>query len=55
MSKPEFYENTKAQASRLLRMPADRHKKYVEDALKSGKSVPSKVLKDYPDLKKKYK
>ncbi len=52
--KREFHESTQSQASRLLRMPPDRHKKYVEDALKSGKTVPSKVLKDYPDLKKKY-
>jgi len=27
------------------------HKQYVQDALKEGKKVPEKVLKDYPDLK----
>jgi hypothetical protein len=52
--KREFYESTQDQASRLLRMPAARHKKYVEDALKSGKTVPTEVLKDYPDLAKQY-
>jgi len=30
------------------------HKKAVERALKEGKHVPEKVLKDYPDLLKKY-
>ena len=52
--KREFYESTQDQASTLLRMPAARHKKYVEDALKSGKTVPTEVLKDYPDLAKQY-
>lgn len=30
------------------------HRRYIEKALKEGKSVPSEVLKEYPDLKKKY-
>jgi len=31
------------------------HKYFVEQALKEGKPVPEEVLKDYPDLVKKYK
>lgn len=31
------------------------HKKIVEKALKEGKDVPDEVLKEYPDLEKRYK
>lgn len=31
------------------------HEKFVEQALTEGKTVPSEVLKDYPDLVEKYK
>lgn len=33
---------------------AEYHRKWVEIALKKGKTVPQEVLKDYPDLARKY-
>ena len=33
---------------------AEFHRKWVELALKEGKSIPSDVLDDYPDLARKY-
>lgn len=45
-----FWQRTREQVWRTLRMPAERHRRYVEDALTEGKQVPAEVLKDYPDL-----
>jgi hypothetical protein len=37
-----------------LLIPSDpQHKKHVEKAIEEGKTIPTKVLKDYPDLKNK--
>lgn len=46
----EFYEMTKEEAKRKLRMPENKHREYVEKALNDGKQIPEEVLKDYPDL-----
>jgi hypothetical protein len=47
----QFWQRTQQQVWTALRMPAERHRKYVEDALKEGKQVPTVVLSDYPDLR----
>ena len=37
---------------RVSGMPPEKHRKYVEQALAAGKTVPPEVLADYPDLAK---
>jgi len=45
-----FWQRTQEQVARVLSMPADKHRQYVEQAIKDGKQVPPLVLADYPDL-----
>lgn len=45
-----FWQRTQKQVLAVLGMPAAKHRQYVEAALKAGKSVPPRVLQDYPDL-----
>lgn len=49
----ELREGTKL-AEKFESYQKDYHKEWVETALKDGKFIPAKVLRDYPELKKKY-
>ena len=46
-----FYCRTKEQVRRVYKMPEERHKQYIEQAINEGQYIPPEVLNDYPELK----
>ncbi|MGH0053399.1 MAG: hypothetical protein ACQ5SW_08440, partial [Sphaerochaetaceae bacterium] len=48
--KKEFYEMTKEEAKVKTGMPENKHREYVTKAMEEGKTIPSEVLTEYPEL-----